>query len=333
MSCGIVARDYQNRYICVIQRYFFGPDRFFFLLKELNIPEINHLTDAFFSNQEHNFLNPLSDEYTLYNRMSSQQKRKSGIINNRLVEKIMERIVERNLIMNFMNDFYDFKYVLGFPKGGIEPEDRNPPRHIRGRDRDPNFRCAIREWRQETEIPIEESYTRDYNHIRVGRFNYFQFRQRIDYVPLRKQTLEIVATLPLIEEDLVGLKSLSNNYTKDYIKNRRLPTTRIYLTNDKYQKINDEINNFYNDDREFRIISDEELVAQFNKDEIIDIIVEELRNIVNTMNNPGKLTKKKKSKKSKNKKVKGKKITKARKHLGKSSKKKVKKVKKVKNKF
>ena len=185
--------------------------------------------DDFFSNQEHNYLNPLSDEYILYNRMNSQQKRKSNIINDKLVEKIMKRLINNDMIENFTNEFYDFNYIMGIPKGGIEPEDRNPPPNIRGRDRNTNFRCAIREWKQETNIPIEESYTRNYNLVNVGRFNYFEFRPRINFVPLRKQTLEIIGTLALSEEDFVGLKSLSNNYTKEYIKNKRLPIRRIYL--------------------------------------------------------------------------------------------------------
>ena len=54
--------------------------------------------------------------------MNSQQKRKSNIINDKLVEKIMKRLINNDMIENFTNEFYDFNYIMGIPKGGIEPK-------------------------------------------------------------------------------------------------------------------------------------------------------------------------------------------------------------------
>ena len=150
----------------------------------------------------------------------------------------------------------------------------------------------------------------------MGRFNYFEFRPRINFVPLRKQTLEIIGTLALSEEDFVGLKSLSNNYTKEYIKNKRLPIRRIYLRNERNRKINHELENLYGADRKLKDFRDDEVVDAFNKPEIIDIIIEEFSNYIHSINNPGKLKSKGKfNKKSKIKKIR--KIRKIRKHTNK----------------
>jgi hypothetical protein len=271
-TCGIVAKNENGEFVCVVQRYYPGPDNFFHILKQIKSIQLNRGSlNADLSEllRNYDFRYDFLRESLTYRRMGEHMRNNSDKLNEELIKKIFRKLcsIQDHNLPFFINPELDFNYCISFPKGTQEGNEN----HIN---------CAMREWDEETLLNRPTGSQRQESIAkRGGRNHYFEFSKEQTFTSngkVRKNPEEIVGVIYLDQNELLKFifDGKSNGFTSSFFKGMRPTANTVVKTDNLIGTFNPET------------VDTKTILNFFERKDVFNIIIQELKEYKDNGFNP-----------------------------------------------